>query len=136
MNNNIPTPADLVEAVRTAAVREPDRIAPEGAYFHPKTNNGCCIIGQAFQNLGVTMDDLVAVRPGLGTSNRWSAFGANGTSIDSLLVRAGRVGETEQHDDPYVRWLLFVQARQDEGARWVDAVNEADNTIDTPEVVA
>lgn len=119
--------ADLVQAVRNVAATLPDFKFSDDAgcmYFEDyydyndeclrPTSEPCCIIGHGFSRLGFTSEVFE-------TENTTRV-----RTVINLLVERGEVTATK--DD--VKWLSFVQHRQDRGCSWSHAVAEADKSLD------
>lgn len=116
MSHNF-TVADVVNQVRNLAAGSPEYVywAPE----EPAANGmpGCsyvngvggkgCIVGQALTNLGVTKDELAK---------------HEGTRAGVVVPYLLGVEEGTQK----LAWLDAVQARQDDGCEWAEAVAHAD----------
>src|SRR5688500_4678844 len=119
--------AQLIEAIRYVAATEPDRIYavadPHGhslaCNYRPNQNNPCgCIVGEALAFLGVPAEllaelDLLQQRT---VPAAWRAPALASVLDDRLTTAALKSG-----------WVALVQAGQDTGLRWADAVRAADD---------
>lgn len=113
MSNTITVKA-LAQEARNLAELEPNRVA-DCSYTHYEGGASVpnCIVGQAAFNLGVSIEDLSKV-------NECSLrFIADSMTLEWLDAPA---------DDAkvYVSWLSNLQAAQDGGDTWGEALRKAD----------
>lgn len=117
------TPEDVEREIRALAEERPDFVYtaqvsddPDdvmcgyvGEQAHSTKGEGC-IVGQALQRLGVTEGDLLAFDGSTAT----------------LVIQEF----TGQDDQESVRWARAVQAQQDQGVSWGDAISFAAATTE------
>lgn len=113
---------ELVAAVRAVAADHPDFVYDADnsvcTYAPSEDNPLGCIIGAAARSIGQSLDD------------------AHEESLHFLFHKKGRRGVEgltfTDRDDLAERWLTKVQALQDGGSLWGDAVACADETVPIP----
>ncbi len=121
--------SDLIGEVRQQAHAEPARVYKKGGvvgaclYRPGPTNPQCgCIVGEALTQLGVPAEALARMD---GADPDWvPTFGsATGWADDEALVILGGHLTAEAIQSP---WVSEVQAGQDRGMTWEQAVATAD----------
>lgn len=114
------TTQDLIDEVRKIAEEMPDFVygspSTKGcSYFGREVEDPtgqCCIMGQAFKNLKVDTSQIDESPEGLST-------------VGELIW--GQVIPVTPLNESQVEWLERVQALQDDGISWGEAVSIVDN---------
>jgi hypothetical protein len=116
--SNIISARALATEARRLAQREPDRqVSCTYTRFEDDQLVPNCIVGQAAYNLGVSLDDLNRV---------------NSCSIYHLASEIDDRPEwlsVIEDDGVHVHWLSSLQAAQDGGESWGEALHRADRRI-------
>jgi hypothetical protein len=125
----------LADAVRRAALANPDKVYdrrpytgcmythtdPETGEYHPG-----CIVGQGIFDLTGLPVDQDAL-PGAVNNDKWRV------ALNATTGERDSWGEVILVDDPLTRylvdWLRIVQAQQDGGKPWGEAIAFADRTL-------
>ncbi len=111
------TDKDIVARVRAIAAAQPDR-----RYKKPVVGGNCmyvhgdkpgCIMGQALHAEGVPLDVLAE---------------CEGRSVINVIWHL-EDWITREDLNPWVTWLGYVQASQDSGKTWGEAVQHADHLV-------
>lgn len=111
----------VAQEARRLAQQFPDRVAA-CTYVHYVDGEKCpnCIVGQAFANLGITLDELENHD---SCSIRHLAGSVPGWMPPEWLNTTGEDAEL------YVDWLGYLQGRQDGGNSWGAALAYADRRM-------
>lgn len=121
----------LADAVRSAALRNPDKIyeRPNGGgckYTHETEDEKFCpgcIVGQGIFDITGQVVDQSALGMSVN-SGVWLR------ALNAASVEPDKWGDTKVSDDPLTRyltrWLRTVQSQQDDGKPWGEAVSYAD----------
>lgn len=140
------TAAQLVEKVREVAAELPANSLDSGmgCFYFYDNGNPCCIVGQAMSRLGVTpaaaLEELEESYIHVPNPNQIAKdnfdFEFNTKRINTVLASRKFAGLFEYPDSTYdsdVTWLRNVQARQDDGFSWAEAVAWADSVNSLPD---
>lgn len=125
--------ARLADAVRTAAMLNPDKI-----YERPK-GSGClythdgedgqkipgCIVGQGIFDITGKVVDQSTLRGSVNNERWMKALNAGIDDVDDF----GDVILKDSLTRYLAKWLRVVQAQQDDGQKWGDSVAYADRTV-------
>lgn len=112
----------VIDTIRRLADEHPDQVA-DSKYFYEHDDSPCCIIGHVFAAFGARP----MVRP---DSERHAVCGDQGDHVvdegDGIYMVDWNALGIQGPAGPEYEWAHGVQADQDAGTRWGDAVRNAD----------